>query len=56
MANTLKQLTLEVLNFRNERNWAKFHTGKDLAMCLSIESNEVLELFLWKTETLHGSL
>jgi len=44
------QLTQKVLKFRDERNWAKFHTGKDLAMCLSIESSEVQELFLWKNE------
>jgi NTP pyrophosphatase (non-canonical NTP hydrolase) len=50
MDNTLKQLTKKVLKFRDERNWAKFHTGKDIAMCLSIESSEVQELFLWKND------
>ena len=50
MDNQLKYLTEKVLKFRDERNWEKFHAGKDLAMCLSIESSELLELFLWKTE------
>ncbi len=43
-----KELTSEIMKFISERNWAQFHTGKDIAMCLSIESNEILELFLWK--------
>lgn len=50
MDNILKKLTQEILQFRDERNWEKFHTGKDLAMCLSIESCEVLEIFLWKKD------
>lgn len=45
-----KTLTQEVLNFRKARNWQKFHDGRDIAMCLSVEANEVLELFLWKKE------
>ena len=40
---------IEVLKqFRNERDWEQFHNPKDLAIALSIESNELLELFLWK--------
>lgn len=50
MDKTINQLTKEILKFRDERNWAKFHTGKDLAMCLSIETSEIMELFLWKNE------
>ncbi len=45
-----KKLTDIVLNFRASRNWQKFHDGKDVAMCLSVEANEVLELFLWKKD------
>ena len=37
-----------ILQFRDERNWAQFHTPKDVAMCLSVEAAELLELFLWK--------
>lgn len=35
--------------FRDERNWAQFHNPKDLAIALSIEANELLEEFLWKS-------
>jgi len=48
--SSLKSLTRQVLRFRDERNWAQFHTGKDIAMDLSVEAGEVLELFLWKKD------
>ncbi|MCX6195620.1 MAG: nucleotide pyrophosphohydrolase [Flavobacteriia bacterium] len=38
----------ELKKFRNERDWEQFHNLKDLAIALSIESNELLEQFLWK--------
>ncbi len=44
----LKQLTDAILAFRDERDWAQYHTGKDLAMSLTVEAGELLELFLWK--------
>jgi NTP pyrophosphatase (non-canonical NTP hydrolase) len=37
-----------LLKFRNERDWEQFHNSKDLALAISIESAELLELFLWK--------
>lgn len=43
------ELLIKVLEqFRNERDWAQFHNPKDLAIALSIETSELLELFLWK--------
>lgn len=51
MDNLQTELTEIILKFRSLRNWEKFHKGKDIAMCLSIEANEALELFLWKEET-----
>lgn len=45
----IEDLQRRILQFRDERNWAQFHTPKDVAMCLSIEAGELLELFLWKT-------
>jgi NTP pyrophosphatase (non-canonical NTP hydrolase) len=43
-----KFLINELKKFRNERDWEQFHNLKDLAIALSIESNELLEQFLWK--------
>lgn len=44
----IKNITNTLLKFRNERDWEQFHNPKDLSIALSIEANELLELFLWK--------
>lgn len=44
----LERLTAAVIAFRDERNWAVFHTPKDVALSLVLEATEVLELFQWK--------
>lgn len=42
---------LEALRkFRDERDWAQFHTPKDLAISVSIEAGELLELFQWRRD------
>lgn len=37
-----------LLAFRDERDWGQFHNPKDLALGLSIEASELLEVYLWK--------
>jgi NTP pyrophosphatase (non-canonical NTP hydrolase) len=44
----MEQLNQEVRKFCEERNWTQFHTPKNLAIGLSTESNELLELFRFK--------
>ena len=44
----IKEITNKLIQFRNERDWEQFHNPKDLALAISIESAELLELFLWK--------
>ena len=39
-----------VINFRDERNWKQYHTPKDLAISLSLEAAELLEVFQWSGE------
>ena len=46
-----EQTKREIREFTEERNWDKFHNPKDLAIALSIEANELLEVFLWKDVT-----
>ena len=48
---TIEHLRKQVLRFRDERNWKQFHDPKNLSIGLSIEAGELLELFLWKSET-----
>ncbi|MEE9223539.1 MAG: nucleotide pyrophosphohydrolase [Thermoplasmata archaeon] len=44
----IADLKKSVSDFVNERDWEKFHNQKDLAISLSIEIGELLELFQWK--------
>ena len=46
--NQIGKITSEIVKFRDERDWAQFHNGKDLALALSIEAAELNQLFLWK--------
>ena len=36
-----------VIQFRDDRDWRQFHTPKDLAISMSLEAAELLELFQW---------
>ena len=44
----IEEIIEELIKFRNERDWEQFHNPKDLALAISIEAGELLELFLWK--------
>lgn len=44
----IDQLQKAITEFSRERDWDKFHNGKDLALALSIEAAELNEAFLWK--------
>lgn len=44
-----KETIDDCINFVKERNWEQFHNPKDLALSLSLEASELLELFQWKT-------
>lgn len=39
-----------ILNFSKERDWDKFHNPKNLAMALSVETAELVEIFQWLNE------
>lgn len=42
--------TMKKINqFRDERNWRPYHNEKDLALSLSLEASELLEIYQWKT-------
>ena len=40
----------EVLKFRDDRDWKQFHNPKDLAISISLEAAELLEVFQWSAE------
>lgn len=43
MKNDLKSL----LKFQKDRDWKQFHSPRNLATSLAIESGEILEIFQW---------
>jgi len=46
---TLDELRDRLRQFAAERDWEKFHTPKNLAMALSVEASELVEIFQWLT-------
>ena len=44
----MKELMNRINQFRDDRDWRKFHNEKDLAISISLEASELLELFQWK--------
>ena len=45
---TLADLRQRIQAFVDARGWDQYHNLKDLALALSIEASELLELFLWR--------
>jgi NTP pyrophosphatase (non-canonical NTP hydrolase) len=45
---TVKELQNEIAEFCTERDWDQFHNPKDLAIGVSTEAGELLELFRFK--------
>ena len=48
MKSDIEELIQLIQKFRNDRDWEQYHDAKNLAICLNIESSELLENFLWK--------
>lgn len=47
----LDRLRDALRDFTSAREWDQFHSPKNLAMALSVEAAELLEVFQWVTET-----
>jgi NTP pyrophosphatase (non-canonical NTP hydrolase) len=48
MKSDIDEIIELIKQFRDDRDWEQFHDTKNLAICLNIESSELLENFLWK--------
>ena len=44
----IHELKDKIKEFCDARDWDQFHNAKDLAIALSIEASELLEIFRWK--------
>jgi NTP pyrophosphatase (non-canonical NTP hydrolase) len=49
MADSLVELRQKIDAFVNERDWAQFHSPKNLAMAMIVEAAELVEHFQWDT-------
>lgn len=48
-----KETVDEVLKFRDDRDWKQFHDPKDLAISISLEASELLEIFQWSRDDVY---
>jgi NTP pyrophosphatase (non-canonical NTP hydrolase) len=46
---SINELTKKILEFRDARNWKKYHKPKNLALSLIIEIGELFELIQWQS-------
>ena len=51
----LTKLRNRLRSFADERDWGQFHSPKNLAMALTVETAELLEHFQWVTESQSSS-
>ena len=47
MSDSIKAIQEKIIKFRDARNWKQFHNPKDIAISISIEASELLEVFQW---------
>ncbi|TBD65710.1 nucleotide pyrophosphohydrolase [Rhizobium ruizarguesonis] len=50
MDTSLASLLDHLRQFRDARDWSQFHTPKDLAISVSVEAAELLEIFQWRPQ------
>lgn len=48
---TVAELKAFVEKFVVERNWAQFHSPKNVAMAIGVEAGELMDLFRWHSES-----
>ncbi len=47
---SIKEITKNLIEFRDQRKWQPFHTPKNLALSLIVEIGELFELLQWETD------
>jgi dCTP diphosphatase len=47
---SIEELQAKVRAFSDARDWGQFHSPRNLAMALSVEAGELLELYLWSAD------
>lgn len=47
---TLGEVRTRLRAFNSERDWARYHSPRNLAMAVSVEAGELLALYLWSAD------
>ncbi|WP_010478553.1 nucleotide pyrophosphohydrolase [Thermococcus zilligii] len=47
---SLREIEGELVRFRDERDWKRYHTPKNLAISIAVELGELLEHFQWRED------
>lgn len=48
--NELDELYNKLSEFNKDRDWEQFHSPKNIAMALSVEAGEIVEIFQWMSQ------
>jgi len=49
MSDSIRQLTRQICEFRDARDWRQFHSPKDLAVAITAEAGELLQHSVWQS-------
>ncbi|MEE2756770.1 MAG: nucleotide pyrophosphohydrolase [Myxococcota bacterium] len=49
--NEFDTLNQKLAEFVKQREWEQFHTAKNMAICISVEANELLAHYTWTSPT-----
>jgi NTP pyrophosphatase (non-canonical NTP hydrolase) len=52
----IKKILKQLIKFREDRNWGRFHTEAELARALTIEATELNRLYQWGKTARQDSL
>jgi len=52
----MQDLIKDIIKFRDDRDWKKYHTLDNLSKSISIEAAELLENFQWSNEYDHENV
>jgi len=50
MSDSIAELTAQIQEFVDAREWRKFHNAKDLAVAIAAEAGELMQHFVWQQE------
>lgn len=50
-AGSVQKLQDDIAEFVSERDWEQFHEPRNLAIAISVESAELLDLFKWSADS-----